>query len=170
MPPGGWTQPPPRPPAVFAGVALAGWWSRVGATLLDILVVWAAIAILVAPGGIILGVGPTALGIVLLSVGGLAAFLLGLLYSPYLMQRAGPRNGQTLGKQWVGIRVVRDTGEPFGWAWAFLRELVIKGLLFWSVGGFFAYIPTLLDCLWPLWDDQNRALHDMVASTHVVRA
>jgi hypothetical protein len=31
-------------------------------------------------------------------------------------------------------------------------------------------IPFLLDYLWPLWDDQNRALHDMVASSHVVRA
>jgi hypothetical protein len=28
----------------------------------------------------------------------------------------------------------------------------------------------LLDVLWPLWDDQDRALHDMVVSTHVIRA
>jgi uncharacterized RDD family membrane protein YckC len=27
----------------------------------------------------------------------------------------------------------------------------------------------LLDYLWPLWDRENRALHDMIARTHVVR-
>ena len=37
-----------------------------------------------------------------------------------------------------------------------------------SIGGFF-FIPTLLDWLWPLWDDENRALHDMLVSSHVVR-
>ena len=27
---------------------------------------------------------------------------------------------------------------------------------------------TLIDYLWPLWDGENRCLHDMVVSTHVV--
>ena len=39
---------------------------------------------------------------------------------------------QTPGKQIVGIQVVKDTGEPVGWGYMFLREFVIKGLL----GGF----------------------------------
>ena len=52
---------------------------------------------------------------------------------------------------------------------ALMREFVIKGLLFGTVGGWFLGIPTLLDYLWPLWDDENRCLHDMVAKTHVVR-
>jgi uncharacterized RDD family membrane protein YckC len=125
---------------------------------------------LFAPGGIVLGVGPTALGIVLLAMGGLGYILLVVLYAPFFMQRTGHHNGQTLGKQWVGIRVIRDTGEPFTWGWALLREFVVKTLLFGWVGSFFLSIPTLLDFLWPLWDDQNRALHDMVVSTHVVRA
>ena len=54
-------------------------------------------------------------------------------------------------------------------ATAFLREFVVKSLLFGFVGGFFFSIPTLLDCLWPLWDDSDRCLHDMVVTTHVVR-
>jgi len=28
----------------------------------------------------------------------------------------------------------------------------------------------LVDGLWPLWDAQNRAIHDMLAATRVVRA
>ena len=86
------------------------------------------------------------------------------------MARGGENNGQTFGKQIVGIRVVRDVGQPFDMAAAFVRELVVKQLLFNFVGGFFFSIPTLLDYLWPLWDDQNRALHDMVVKSHVVRA
>jgi uncharacterized RDD family membrane protein YckC len=170
IPPGGWTQPPPRPPAAFAGAQLASWGSRAGALLLDALVILGLSIALLAPGGIVLGVASTALGIVLLSVGGLGYVIILILYGPFLMRREGRRNGQTLGKQWVGIRAVRDSGEPFTWGPGLLREFVVKNLLFGWVGGFFLYIPTLLDYLWPLWDDQNRALHDMVASTHVVRA
>ena len=65
--------------------------------------------------------------------------------------------------------MVRDTGEPVGFGYAVLRELVVKTLLFGVVGGFFASIPTLLDYLWPLWDDENRALHDMIVKSHVLR-
>jgi uncharacterized RDD family membrane protein YckC len=30
-------------------------------------------------------------------------------------------------------------------------------------------LPWLLDNLWPLWDGENRAIHDMIVSTHVVK-
>jgi uncharacterized RDD family membrane protein YckC len=138
---------------------------------LDLLVAVVAGIVLVAPGVIVLiatdgGAG----GVVLVVLGGLAYLVVAFLYAPYFMQRHGEHNGQTLGKQWVNIRAVRDTGEPFGWGYALLREFVVKQLLFGTVGSLFFSIPTLLDYLWPLWDDQNRALHDMVASTHVVRA
>ena len=167
VPPGGWQQPPPQ---VYAGVELASWGSRAGAILLDWLVVTVAVVVLITPGIVILAASSAdALGIVLLSLGGLAALVGAFLYPAYFMQRPGPRNGQTLGKQWLGIRAVRDTGEPFSWGYALLREVVVKQLLFGTVGSLFFSIPTLLDYLWPLWDDQNRALHDMVASTHVVK-
>jgi uncharacterized RDD family membrane protein YckC len=128
----------------------------VGATLLDGLIVGVpivAIAVAVDPAlGLVLGVAAT------------------LTYYPLLMMREGQANGQTLGKQITGIRVVQESGEPFTFGAAVLREFAIKYLLFGTVGGFFLAIPTLLDILWPLWDDQNRALHDMGASTHVIKA
>jgi uncharacterized RDD family membrane protein YckC len=99
----------------------------------------------------------------------LAYFVAVLFYAPVLMAREGANNGQTWGKQIVGITVVRNAGEPVGMGFAFLREVVVKNLLFGWIGSFFAGIPTLLDYLWPLWDDENRCLHDMVVSTHVVR-
>jgi uncharacterized RDD family membrane protein YckC len=91
------------------------------------------------------------------------------LYAPLLMARGGAANGQTWGKQIVGIRVVRDKGGDVDFGYAFLREVVVEWLLFGVIGGSFV-IPTLLDWLWPLWDDENRALHDMIVSSHVVRA
>jgi uncharacterized RDD family membrane protein YckC len=91
-----------------------------------------------------------------------------VVYAPVFMMRAGERNGQTPGKQIARIRVVRESGEPLTYGYSLLRELAVKQLLIGSVGAFFLSIPVLLDYLWPLWDDQNRALHDMVAQTRVV--
>jgi uncharacterized RDD family membrane protein YckC len=151
---------------MFGAVELATWGSRVGALLLDGL-----FAIL----PIIVGIGFAASDSNALEVVGVVLILGGLVwcylvYYPVFMSRAGERNGQSLGKQIVGIRVVRDTGQPMDYGWSLLRELVVRGLLFGVVGSFFFSIPLLLDYLWPLWDESNRALHDMVVSTHVVRA
>jgi uncharacterized RDD family membrane protein YckC len=170
IPPGGWEQPiAPLPAAGWSGRPLASWGSRVGATLLDGLILTIPVGIVVA---LIIGVvaagsdiGAVVIGIIAF----LAYIVVALIYAPVLMARDGERNGQTWGKQIVGIRVVRDTGQPVEIGFGFLRELVVKNLLFGFVGGFFLSIPTIVDWLWPLWDDQNRCLHDMVVSTHVVR-
>jgi uncharacterized RDD family membrane protein YckC len=169
-PTGGPEAPPPSPPGAYAqpqapaiaGRELAGWGSRVGAYLLDSLItlipIWA--------GGILIAVGEGGIGALLFLLGLVAAFL----YYPLTMSRSGASNGQTIGKQVVGIRVTRDNGQDFDFGQALLREFAVKYLLFAVVGGFFFGIPWLIDVLWPLWDDQNRALHDMIVSTHVVRA
>ena len=93
-----------------------------------------------------------------------------LLYAPLLMMREGEHNGQTWGKQALGITVVRDNGEAMGFGWAALREWVVKGLLVSIASSIIPFIPWLLDNLWPLWDDENRALHDFVVNTRVVKA
>lgn len=86
------------------------------------------------------------------------------------MKREGARNGQTWGKQLLDIRVVRDSGRPFDFWTAALREIVLKQLAVGAASVIVPLIPFLLDYLWPLWDNRNRALHDMGASTHVVRS
>jgi uncharacterized RDD family membrane protein YckC len=102
-------------------------------------------------------------------IGSLAYVVVAIFYAPVLMKRPGRHNGQTWGKQALGIRVVHDTGEEVTFGYAMLREIAVKYLLFNFVGGFFFSIPTIIDYLWPLWDDSNRALHDMIVKSHVVR-
>jgi uncharacterized RDD family membrane protein YckC len=91
-------------------------------------------------------------------------------YAPAFMARKGERNGQTLGKQIVGIRVIRDDGSAYGFGAAFVRQALVIRLLFGVVGGLFFGVAQLLDYLWPLWDETNRCLHDMIVNSHVVRA
>ena len=79
------------------------------------------------------------------------------------------KNGQTPGKQLVGIRVVRENGEPSGWGYTFLREFVIKGLLGGVLSSITGGIYTVVDHLWPLWDPKRQALHDKMVNTIVVQ-
>jgi uncharacterized RDD family membrane protein YckC len=99
-----------------------------------------------------------------------AITIIGFFVNFFLMGREGERNGQTLGKQLCNIRVIKEDGSPVTAGYAVLRDFVIMGLLFGTVGSFFFGIPTLLNYLWPLWDDKNQALHDKVASSYVVNA
>ena len=55
----------------------------------------------------------------------------------------------------MNIRVVRTSGEPVTFWFAFLREVVIKSLLFGVISSFTAGIASLLDILWPLWDEET---------------
>jgi uncharacterized RDD family membrane protein YckC len=175
VPPGGWQQPIARPTEGWAGKPLASWGSRLGAWLIDwlVLLIPAVILFFVVVAGAwgISGdddastgavIGATILYVLLMSA-------VILLYAPLLMMRQGARNGQTLGKQVVGIRVVRDNGQSMSFGWAALREVVIKGLAVGIASSIIPIVPWFLNYFWPLWDDQNRALHDMAASTHVIR-
>jgi uncharacterized RDD family membrane protein YckC len=87
-------------------------------------------------------------------------------YAPIMMART---NGQTVGHRFTQTRITWDDGSPATGGRAATREILIKGILFDSLAGFLCYIPTLLNYLWPLWDDKNEALHDKVCNTHVVR-
>lgn len=83
------------------------------------------------------------------------------------------RSGATPGKKAVGIAVrLREVpGPPPGSAVA-KRFSVYTGLSLLSaipvVGTLFSFL-SLINYLWPLWDDKKQALHDKVADTNVVR-
>lgn len=150
--------------------------------MIDGLVIAVVATVLLAPGVVItFATDLPWVGIALWILGGLVATIIALLYASYFMQRDGPHNGQTPGKQALGIRVAFPDGKPVDWGEALLREVVIKGLLLGVAGAiasfvtFFLFgagfaIPYILDFLWPLWDDENRAVHDMVINSRVVRA
>jgi uncharacterized RDD family membrane protein YckC len=78
-------------------------------------------------------------------------------------------NGKTWGRMAMNIRVVRTSGEPISFGFAMIREVLVKVVLFWIFGIFTAGLAGLVDHLWPLWDEENRALHDFIVSTRVVK-
>jgi uncharacterized RDD family membrane protein YckC len=177
------TTPPPgaggpavaveAPGALEGRYVLAGWWSRVGAQLIDFMIVGVggvllAIA-LMAPPGILWfqdhGVGAVAIVVgLLLTV--VCVSIVALLYAPALMART---NGKTLGRMATGIRVVRANGAPMTFWFAMLREVVVKALLFGTAATITGGLSTIADVLWPLWDEENRALHDFVVDTRSVK-
>jgi uncharacterized RDD family membrane protein YckC len=65
--------------------------------------------------------------------------------------------GQTLGKRWLGIYVVRETGEAVGWGPAILRRLPFVLEIFW------------IDALFALFTERRQRAFDLVARTVVVR-
>jgi uncharacterized RDD family membrane protein YckC len=168
VPPGGWEQPIPQPQG-WQGVPLASWGSRVAATLIDWLILLVP-AIVLTVIVVAIAAGSDTGGIVTGILSFLAYLVVLFIYAPVLMMREGENNGKTWGKQVIGIRVVRDNSQAMSFGWAALREIAVKGLLVSIASSILPLIPWLLDNLWPLWDDENRALHDMVCSTHVVRA
>lgn len=162
---------PPSPPV---GPEYASWLSRVGANLLDGLVNFAVAIPLVAPGiavliassdpaafdvetGMYTGGGPSPLGIGLIVLGYLAVFVFAIWN---FVIRQG-RKGQTLGKTWLHIKVVREANGDVPGVWLALGRYVLQSIL--------TAITLYLNVLWPLWDAKNQTLHDKVCSTVVIK-
>ncbi len=179
-PPPAWAPPPP-PDAPAYGPVFAGFGARLGAVLLDGLIMGAMfipgwIALLAGPketklcevdsrGDIVLGGdnvnalcrGPSggtwAIAIILF----LLAFVAGIVYWAKL---EGGR-GQSIGKKALGIKTVdRQTGQPIGAGRA--------------VGRFFARYLSGAVCylgyLWMLWDKEQQTWHDKIVNSYVVKA
>jgi uncharacterized RDD family membrane protein YckC len=125
----------------------ATWGKRLGAWLLDSVLLWVASAllertVLTGPGGLILI----------------------LLWPAYFTLCHGGEHGQTLGKRACGI-AVRDAMSfgRLGYPRALGRWLVTA--LFWSL----LAVPGLLDGLSPLWRPDRRAWHDRAAGSLVIQ-
>jgi uncharacterized RDD family membrane protein YckC len=139
------------PPEVAPDVRYSGWWRRVGALVIDNLLLTA--------------VAFAAIALELLAAGlGFGIFFLLWLGLPFVyFTYCHGKWGQTIGKRTLGIRVRRDVrDELIGYGAAFGRYAIV--FLF----GIF-WIPWLVDALFPLWDSRNQTLHDKVASSIVVR-
>jgi uncharacterized RDD family membrane protein YckC len=152
-------------------VSLAPWSRRVVAAMLDAVVVYGLSSLVLLAGGWhplwrtahhVTGADLAAR--VAVSV------VFGVVYYAPLMTLT---NGQTLGKMAARIRVVRTDGQPMTFRRAVWREAVVKIGLFGAVGlapvvgAAVSLAADVSDSLWPLWDRENRALHDMLAGTRV---
>ncbi|HEU0052576.1 MAG TPA: stage II sporulation protein M [Longimicrobium sp.] len=148
------------PEHVAVGYELADLGSRFTALLIDFclvffgqLAVWLALLML----GALAGLG-TAMGT---GVGaGLAVLASFAIYWGYYVFFEGLRDGQTLGKKWMGIRVVQDGGYPVTFRAAAIRNLIRIVDLTPACG-----IGGLAMMLSP----QTKRLGDMAAGTVVVR-
>jgi uncharacterized RDD family membrane protein YckC len=179
-----------KPPATTPdGVPLAGWWQRVLALILDSLVVGLVGVVIALPwvrdvfdsysdwfdealnadGSSIDTAelqrdtaGP-------LAIIGAINLALGFVYHVgFLMWKQA-----TPGKLVLGLRVrLRETPGPMPLPTVLLRWLGQYGVgiigLIPFVGGI-GTLYTLLDYLWPLWDNKKQAIHDKIAKTNVVR-
>ena len=143
----------------YAGDApLASRGSRLGAALLDVLFVGLSIV----PGVFILStMGGSSDGMTSI---GLLGFLIGPAILGVYTIHILVRDGQTLGKKAMKIRIVNhdDGGNP-----GFGRVIVMRGF----VNGLLSNIPfyALVDVLF-IFGSEQRCLHDLIAKTKVVQA
>ena len=188
---GGGPGPAYGSPTTPDGEPLSGWWRRVGAAVLDSLIVGAVSTLAGLPfllsyireyrdfideeiarsdaggpatspfSGMTVGIEQ----LVLLTVVGL---VVGLTYHALFLRW----RGATPGKMVIGLQVrLRERPGQLPWP-AIARRLLVQNIATLFVAIPFASLVVgwfpLLDGLWPLWDDKNQALHDKAAGTNVV--
>jgi uncharacterized RDD family membrane protein YckC len=139
--------PPPAAPAsvpreITAAMPRAGFWVRMGALFLDILLVGFATSLL-HPFGNVHMLGD--FHIVVLAIYGAVMWKL---------------RGTTVGGIVFDLHVVRVDGRPVDWDSAIVRAL----------GCFLSLCVVFLGFIWIAFDDNHQAWHDKIAGTVVVRA
>ena len=77
------------------------------------------------------------------------------------------RNGQTIGKKLLGIKVVRVDGSPVSLYRVFFLRYVCNTLL--TLIPLFGSLYSLVDCLM-IFSESRRTVHDRIADTIVVKA
>jgi uncharacterized RDD family membrane protein YckC len=143
-----WQSAPQAPPGSYTSGPSgprSGFWQRVGAWILDAL-------ILLIPSIILL---------LILKNGALYQLLSTLISLAYFTYFEGGPTGQTIGKKALGIRVYDfRQGGAIGYGRGFLRQ----------IGKYLSAIPLGLGYLWMLWDKEKQCWQDKIAGTVVVPA
>ena len=102
--------------------------------------------------------------LVALFLGILMVLAIWILYEPMMIAAMG----QTLGKKWAGVKVVRaDDGAAPGWGKSFVRWLIPHVVLLIPILG---QVAMLLVYISPLFTPTRQGWHDMAASTAVLKS
>jgi uncharacterized RDD family membrane protein YckC len=152
-----WTTPSsvsPTPEAVGPGER-AGFWRRLGALLVDLVLVGIATNVIsfviILPGGM----DGTARNL----TGALVQLGVGAIYFGYLWSS----RGQTVGYMAFALRVVRSGGGELTLGVAVIRAIAL--LLSFQL----AFVPALISALLVVFGSRHQALHDLLTDSHVVR-
>jgi uncharacterized RDD family membrane protein YckC len=140
-------------PEAVAGVAMADWWRRLAALVIDVALMWIPLGIVTRS----------------MDMGRYTGFALSVAVGvTYFALMNGSAKGQTVGKMVWDIKV-RDaaTGGPLGVPKAAIRYLAPTLVFLIPVAGFFIWVA---DGLSPLWDKRRQAVHDKIAGSIVVQA
>jgi uncharacterized RDD family membrane protein YckC len=140
-------QAPPEP-AYSAGGASgprAGFWQRLGAAIID---------------GLVLLI-PSIILLLIFKQGAAYQALSTLMSLAYFTNFEGGASGQTVGKKALGIRVYDfRQGGSIGYGRGFLRQ----------IGKYISAIPLFLGYFWMLWDKESQCWQDKIAGSVVVPA
>lgn len=154
-----WLSVTPDPPRPDAG-QVVGFGPRLGAYLIDAVILFIVTFVLMFPLGLIGALIGSKIGIIG-ALFGLTGWVLGLAVSIGYLLVPWAQVGVTPGKRLLGLKVVNGDGtEPLGYGKAAMRMVgyMASGLLF--CAGFIMIAFTR----------DNRGLHDMIADTKVVRS
>lgn len=145
-----------------AAPVLSGWWRRVGATLVDDILLfipsYAVIVLVTAVAGLISG-----------TIAGLA------VQGFYMVKLLARPAGQTVGNRLVDTYVLdATTGEApttqqILRRWGLVAAYSLFGLTGSMLGTTVVGIIGLVDCLYPLFNQRKQTLHDKFAGTIVLR-
>lgn len=133
----------------------AGFWMRFWAYLIDLVVLFSINGILLTPlkfinDGEMVDIGYWTLTGVLSAI---------VFYVYFLLMTK--KFSQTIGKMILGIKVVREDGEPLRWSDLFFREVI--GRFFYRVFQIFALLYIVV-----AFSHEKQGIHDMIGNTRVV--
>jgi uncharacterized RDD family membrane protein YckC len=140
---------------------LAGRGIRLGAVLVDAVIAFALVYLPLIMGGMFRGWG-TGVAPHISPIAGLLAFV-GLIVWLWFTILYVARNGQTIAKKWLGIKVVRSDGSKASLGRIFWLRNVVNALL--GVIPFYGLIDSLV-----IFGDARQCVHDKIADTIVVVA
>ena len=144
-------------------VEYAGFWMRLGAYLIDGIILGAVGWVIGSIIGLIIelaamGGGEESYFTILLAstaIINIIGFIIGVAYCVGFWTW----RGQTPGKIALGIKIIRTDGSPVGFGRSLLRY----------VGYIISAITLLIGYLWIAFDGRKQGVHDKIADTYVIR-
>ena len=140
--------------------------TRLGASILDGIVFGAMVYVPMLFGAIVSGATAGAIGESSsnpMAVVGLVVAAIGFIVWCWLTITYMVRNGQSIGKKLVGIKVVRTDGSPASLGRLIWLRNVVNGLI--SIVPLYGFVDALF-----IFGESRQCLHDKIADTVVLKA